>query len=80
MKLKIRQPRLDPRSIRVWLGEQEITAHLQGLQLSVRRGGDEDSLTRVAISIEPGSIDIDAETLAKLEAIATEQTTVRDAA
>lgn len=68
MRLKVRQPKVDPRSARVWLGDLEVTEVLVGLRLSLDPGEEGAPPTTAALVIRPDGLDIDAQTLAHLEA------------
>jgi hypothetical protein len=63
-RLRISQPTLHPRSMQVWLNDFEVTSFLGELSLSFQR----DSVTTATLVIMPDRIEIDAQTLANLEA------------
>lgn len=73
MRLKVRQPRPDPATLRVWLDDLEITPALASL--TVRVASTERPTAHLVLS--PLGLDLDADTLAVLEAH-VEERTVRD--
>lgn len=77
MKLRIRQTDLSPFSTRVWLGDQEITNGLSGLTVEISPGRD---ITRATLSITVDDLDVDAETIAVLQARLDEKQPEREEA
>lgn len=64
MKLKMRQNGLHPRNCRVWLDDSEITNGLTGVNVNF----DVDGITRATLRVHVDDLDLDADTLANLEA------------
>ncbi len=64
MKLKVRQPDINPRSCRVWLDDNEVTSGLTGLGIVFKR----NEVTSTVLEIRVDALDIDADTLAVLQA------------
>lgn len=64
MRLRVQQHDRRPQSIRVWLGDQEITSDLMSLKLECAC----DDLTIAEICIAPDDVQVDATTLAHLAA------------
>lgn len=69
LNLKIRQTKLSPTSARVWLDGHEITTGLMGVTVFF----DADDITKAELRIAVDGLDVDAETLAVLEAYVEEQ-------
>ena len=64
ISLKVRQDRPNPLSTRVWLDGHEISRGLSGLTVDF----DVMDVTRARLTILVDEVDIDAETLAHLQA------------
>ena len=64
MKLKIRQPKLSPHSCQVWLDDKEITHSLQAVTVAFCV----DDATHAELRILIDDLDLDADTLATLQA------------
>ena len=64
MNLKIRQPTLHPNTCQIWLDGQEITNGLTGLTVN----WDVDEVTNAELRILVDELDVDADTLAVLQA------------
>lgn len=75
MKLKIRQPELNPRTCQVWLDDHEVTTGLTGLGIAFKKG----SVTTAVLQITVDELDIDAEALAVLHAHVEQQGEPEDA-
>lgn len=69
MKIKYEQHGLGPQNARVWLNDMEITRSLIGFKITV----EPDQLPCAEIRVRPDAIEIDAETLAMLQAVVKNQ-------
>lgn len=64
LKLKIRQPDLSPHSCQVWLDDHEITIGLRSLSIDFHA----EEVTTARLEIYVDDLDVDAQTLAALQA------------
>ena len=69
LRLKIEQPKLSPHTARVWLNDLEISHGLQSLTLQWSAG----EITMATLTIGIRELDMDAQTIAHLIAMAEQQ-------
>lgn len=68
-RLRIEQHEMNPHSARVWLNDIEISHFLTGLEVKL----NVDTLTQATLKITVDELEVDAETIAILEAQVRDQ-------
>lgn len=64
MKLKLTASSRSPSSVRVWLGETDITSICSGVEIAFAM----DDVNSAVLRISPTELDVDAEVIAMLQA------------